>query len=249
MELFSQDGLWGAFRAAHVIVAVMWMGLLWFFNFVQTPAYAEMDPAARNNAFDKLTWRALWWFRWAAAATVAFGILLIGIQSGSDNVYSNDYWRSTAGVTLLIGILFGFIMLYNVWMVIWPNQQIVIANARNVQAGGEADPNAAAAARAGAMASRQNTIFSLPLLVFMVGASHFYNFSHFDPKPSTGLWVIYLLVGIAVAIILEANALGKVSGRGSTGLNVIYESHKNAMYAGFALIVVFYILAEILLRA
>ena len=248
MELFSQDGLWGAFRAAHVIVAVMWMGLLWFFNFVQTPAYAEMDPAARNNAFDKLTWRALWWFRWAAAATVAFGILLIGIQSGSDNVYSNDYWRSTAGVTLLIGILFGFIMLYNVWMVIWPNQQIVIANARNVQAGGEADPNAAAAARAGAMASRQNTIFSLPLLVFMVGASHFYNFSHFDPKPSTGLWVIYLLVGIAVAIILEANALGKVSGRGSTGLNVIYETHKNAMYTGFALIAGFYLLAEIMLR-
>jgi len=249
MELFSQDGLWGAFRAAHVIVAVMWMGLLWFFNFVQTPAYAEMDPAARNNAFDKLTWRALWWFRWAAAATVAFGILLIGIQSGSDNVYSNDYWRSTAGVTLLIGILFGFIMLYNVWMVIWPNQQIVIANARNVQAGGEADPNAAAAARAGAMASRQNTIFSLPLLVFMVGASHFYNFSHFDPKPSTGLWVIYLLVGIAVAIILEANALGKVSGRGSTGLNVIYETHKNAMYTGFALIAGFYLLAEIMLRS
>ena len=65
-------------------------------------------------------------------------------------------------------------MLYNVWMVIWPNQQIVIANARNVQAGGEADPNAPAAARAGAMASRQNTIFSLPLLVFMVGAAHFY---------------------------------------------------------------------------
>jgi len=249
MELFSQDGLWGAFRAAHVIVAVMWMGLLWFFNFVQTPAYAEMDPAARNNAFDKLTWRALSWFRWAAAATVAFGILLIGIQSGSDNVYSNDYWRSTAGVTLLIGILFGFIMLYNVWMVIWPNQQIVIANARNVQAGGEADPNAAAAARAGAMASRQNTIFSLPLLVFMVGASHFYNFSHFDPKPSTGLWVIYLLVGIAVAIILEANALGKVSGRGSTGLNVIYETHKNAMYTGFALIAGFYLLAEIMLRS
>ena len=249
MEIFSREGLWGAFRAAHVIVAVMWMGLLWFFNFVQTPAYAEMDPAARNNAFDKLTWRALWWFRWAAAATVAFGVLLIAIESGSSNVYSNDYWRSTAGVTLLIGILFGFIMLYNVWMVIWPNQQIVIANARNVQAGGEADPNAAAAARAGAMASRQNTIFSLPLLVFMVGASHFYYYTHFDPKPSTGLWLLYLLVGIAVAAILEANALGKVSGRGSGGLNVIYETHKNAMYTGFALILGFYLLAEIMLRS
>ena len=64
-----------SFVAAHVIVAVMWMGLLWFFNFVQTPAYAEMEPAARNNAFDKLTWRALWWFRWAAMATVVIGVL------------------------------------------------------------------------------------------------------------------------------------------------------------------------------
>ena len=66
-------------------------------------------------------------------------------------------------------------MFLNVWLVIWPAQQIVIANARTLKAGGEANPAAAAAARAGAMASRQNTIFSLPLLVFMVGASHFYN--------------------------------------------------------------------------
>ncbi len=250
MEIFTRDGLFGAFRMAHVIVAIMWMGILWFFNFVQTPAFAEMDPGARNNALDKLTWRALWWFRWAAAATIAFGVLLVGIESGSDNLYNSDYWQSTSGVTLLIGILFGFIMLYNVWVVIWPAQQIVIGNARNVQAGGEADPNAAAAGRAGAMASRQNTIFSLPLLVFMVGASHFYAFTdHFDYKPSTGLWVIYLLVGIAVAIIMEANALGKVSGRGSTGMNVIYETHKNAMYTGFGLIVGFYLLAEIMLRS
>ena len=248
MELFSQDGLWGAFRAAHVIVAVMWMGLLWFFNFVQTPAYAEMDGAARNNAFDKLTWRALWWFRWAAAATVAFGILIVGVAP--KDTFGGDFWKSTPGVTLLIGILFGLTMLYNVWMIIWPNQQIVIANARNVQAGGEADPNAPAAARAGAMASRQNTIFSLPLLVFMVGSSHFYGENaHFSFDPGGGKWFVYFLIGLAVLVVLELNALGKISGRGNTGLNVIYESHKNAMYAGFALIVVFYILAEILLRA
>src|ERR1043165_8164422 len=252
LELFTRDGLWGAFRISHVIVAIMWMGLLWFFNFVQTPSYAEMDAAARNNAFDKLTWRAMWWFRWAAVATVGFGLVIIRGEGGSDHVYSNDFWRSTAGVTLLIGILFGIVMLYNVWMVIWPAQQIVIANARNVQAGGEADPNAPAAARAGAMASRQNTIFSLPLLVFMVGTSHFYNASHFHgeiDKPSVGVWLVYLLIGVAVAAILEANALGKVSGRGSGGLNVIYETHKNALYTGLALIVGFYLLAEIMLRA
>jgi uncharacterized membrane protein len=247
MAIFSKNGLEGGFLIAHVVVAMMWMGLLWFFNFVQTPAYAEMDGAARNNAFDKLTWRALWWFRWAAAATVAFGLLVIAV-GGSDE-FDGDFWKGTRGVTLLIGILFGMVMLYNVWMVIWPNQQIVIANARNVQNGGEADPNAPAAARAGAMASRQNTIFSLPLLVFMVGASHFYALDHFSFHPGGAKWFIYFMFGIVVLVLLEANALGKISGRGNTGLNVIYESHKNAMYAGGALILAYYILAEILLRA
>src|SRR4029077_8202262 len=136
------------------------------------------------------------------------------------------FWKSSAGVTLLLGIIFGFIMLYNVWMVIWPNQQIVIANARKVQGGGEADPNAPAAARAGAMASRQNTIFSLPLLVFMVGASHFYALDPFSFRPGGAKWFVFLLIGVVVLAVLEANALGKISGRGNTGLNVIYESHK-----------------------
>jgi uncharacterized membrane protein len=247
MEIFSRDGLWGAFVAAHVIFAVMWMGLLWFFNFVQTPAYAEMDAAARNNAFDKLTWRALWWFRWAAMATVVMGLLIIAIEGG--NLYTGDFWRSTEGVTLLVGILMAIVMLYNVWMIIWPNQQVVIANARNVAAGGEADPNAAGSARAGAMASRQNTIFSLPVLFFMVGVAHFYLNSHFSIRPSGAKWFVFLLLGIIAIAVLELNALGKISGRGNTGLNVIYETHKNAMYAGIGLIVVLYIFSEILLRA
>jgi uncharacterized membrane protein len=134
-------------------------------------------------------------------------------------------------------------------MVIWPNNQIVIANARNVQAGGEANPEAPAAGRRGAMASRQNTIFSLPLLVFMLGASHFYNVSHWQQFDlSGGTWFIYFIIGIVIIGVLELNALGKISGTGNTGLNVIYETHKNAMYTGFALIVIFYLLAEILLR-
>jgi uncharacterized membrane protein len=246
MWLFGHDGLSNAFRMSHVIVAIMWMGLLWFFNFVQTPAFAEMEPAARNNALDKLTWRALWWFRWAAAATVVFGILIIAVFP--DN-YKSEFWKSSAGVTLILGIVMGLTMAANVWMVIWPKQQIVIANARNVQAGGEANPAAAAEGRLSAMASRQNTIFSLPLLVFMVGVSHFYNRIHFDPTPGKVKWGIYLVVGLVIILVLELNALGKISGTGSGGLNVIYETHKNAMYTGFVLIAFFYIFAEIVLRA
>ena len=237
MEIFHRIGLAEAFRISHVIVAIMWMGLLWFFNFVQTPAYAEMDPAARNNAFDKLTWRALWWFRWAAMATVLFGLLVIAV--GGKDSFGGDFWKSSAGVTLLIGILFGITMLYNVWMIIWPNQQIVIANARQVQSGGEADPNAPAAARAGAMASRQNTIFSFPVLFFMVGVGHFYgDFSHFSIKPSTGSWFVFLLIGIIVIGVLEANALGWIGGTKPGGTNVIFDTHKNALITGAVLVVV-----------
>jgi uncharacterized membrane protein len=248
MEIFHRIGLSEAFRISHVIVAVMWMGLLWFFNFVQTPAYAEMEAGSRNDAFDKLTWRALWWFRWSAAATVVFGLLIIAIAPKGN--YGKDFWiHTSAGPTLAVGILFGLTMFLNVWLVIWPNQQVVIANARTLKAGGEANPAAAASARAGAMASRQNTIFSLPLLVFMVGAAHFYaSGPSFGGPISGGKAVIYLIIGIAIGAVLEVNALGMISGRGNTGLNVIYETHKNAMYTGFALIVLFYILAEIILR-
>jgi uncharacterized membrane protein len=246
MWLFEQNGFDNALRISHVIVGVMWIGLLWFFNFVQVPSYAEMDAAARNNALDKLTWRALWWFRWAAMATVVFGILIVAVRP---RVYDVDYWSSSTGLTLLLGIIMGLVMAANVWMVIWPNQQIVIANARNVQAGGEANPDAPAAGRRGAMASRQNTIFSLPLLVFMLGASHFYNASHFKQFDlGGGVWFVYFVIGVAIIAVLELNALGMISGTGSGGLNMIYETHKNAMWTGFALIAIFYILAEILLR-
>ena len=250
MEIFHRFGLWGAFRMAHVIVAVMWMGLLWFFNFIQTPAYAEMEPAARNSAFDKLTWRALWWFRWASAATVVFGLLILAV--GGSDVYSGDFWiHSSSGPILLIGILMGIVMFLNVWLVIWPNQQVVIGNARTLIGGGEADPKAAPAARAGAMASRQNTIFSIPVLVFMVGTAHFWTGSESFANAgalSAGKAIIYILIGIAVIAVLELNALGMISGRGNTGLNVIYETHKNAMYTGFGIVVVMYILSEIILR-
>src|ERR1051326_1826936 len=112
MAIFSKAGLTGGFLIAHVVVAMMWMGLLWFFNFVQTPAYAEMDPAARNNAFDKLTWRALWWFRWAAIATVVMGLLIIAVGADSaSHLYDGRYWFKTAsGVTLLTGILMAIVM-------------------------------------------------------------------------------------------------------------------------------------------
>jgi uncharacterized membrane protein len=254
MELFHRYGLWGGMRIAHVMFAVMWMGLLWFFNFVQTPAYAEMEPSARNNAFDKLTWRALWWFRFAAMFTVASGILILLIGGfGKADPYSSDYWKSPPGAGLAAAILFALIMLYNVFNVIWPNQQIVIANARNVQAGGEANPNAPAAARAGAMASRQNTIFSFTVFLFMVGSGHFFNdathFKSLGNPPAAGVRVLFYIVLLAIAVGMEANALGKVGGTAAGGTNVIYDTHQYAIYTAVGLLVFFYLFFEIFFRA
>ncbi|HMQ25385.1 MAG TPA: hypothetical protein PKA98_05315, partial [Acidimicrobiales bacterium] len=73
-------GLEMLFRWIHVLAGITWIGLLYFFNFVQVPAYAELSPAARGEAFDKLTWRALWWFRWAAALTFLTGVSILGVQ-------------------------------------------------------------------------------------------------------------------------------------------------------------------------
>ena len=250
MELFHRYGLWGGMRIAHVMFAVMWMGLLWFFNFVQTPAYAEMEPSARNNAFDKLTWRALWWFRYAAMFTVGSGVLFLIIGGfGARNAYPSGYWKSPPGMGLATAILFAAIMLYNVLGVIWPNQQIVIANARNVQAGGEANPAAPAAARAGAMASRQNTIFSFTVFLFMVGSDHlFSDFGHFKAEPAAGVRVLFYIVVLAIAIAMEANALGKVGGTAPGGTNVIYDTHQYAIYTAVGLMVFFYLFFEIFFR-
>src|SRR5215471_11069356 len=185
--IISRGG--GAFfsRWAHVVMGITWIGLLYYFNFVQVPAFAEMDAAARNNAIDKLASRALWWFRWAAALTVLTGISILLFQNnGKAQLFSGDYWKSVSGMSIATGILLALTMFANVWLVIWPNQKKVIANARNVQAGGEADPAAAPAGRRAGLASRQNTIFSFTMLMFMVGTSHFFTVGNFKALPSGG---------------------------------------------------------------
>jgi hypothetical protein len=175
---------------------------------------------------------------------------MVGSMSDSIGLYKGTYWMETAsGPTLGIAIIMGVIMFLNVWLVIWPNQQVVIANARTLLAGGEANPDAAGAARAGAMASRQNTVFSITVLSFMVMAGHFWGLGDtLRIEVSSGKAIIFYLIGFIIIGVLEANALGKISGRGNGGLNVIYESHINAMYAGIAILVFLYIVGDILLR-
>ncbi len=243
LDIFSRSGLSYLSRWSHVFVGITWIGLLYFFNVVQVPAYAEMEGAARNNALDKLTSRALWWFRWAAAATLVSGILIIIFQEQ----YEGDFIRTAPGVSIYAGVLLAITMFLNVWLVIWPNQKVVIANARNVQAGGQADPAAAAAARKGLLASRMNTIFSLPMLIFMVGTAHFPYDVSVDASGSKR--AVFWIVWIVIWALFELNALGLLGGTSPGGTRIIYDNHRNAIitafvYAAVALILFSYILTS-----
>ena len=238
IEIFDNYGLNFLARWAHVLVGITWIGLLYYFNFVQVPAFGEMEAAARNNAIDKLASRALWWFRWASVATVVSGLMILGFQ---DEFTKSSYFKSPPGMAIAAGILLALTMFVNVWGIIWRNQKIVIANARNVQAGGEADPAAAGAGRKALLASRMNTIFSLPMLVFMVGTSHF-PYDKVSLEPSGSKRAIYWGLMLVVWIVFELNALGKIGGTAPGGSNIIYDTHKNAIitgacYAVFVLVV------------
>ncbi len=249
--IISRTG--GAFvsRWLHVIVGITWIGLLYYFNFVQVPAFAEMEAAARNNALDKLAWRALWWFRWAAAATLATGILILLFQKNGDKsqLFSGDYFKSVPGMAIATGVLLALTMFFNVWLVIWPNQRKVINNARNVQAGGEADPDAAAAGRKALMASRMNAIFSFTMLMFMVGTAHFFLPGNFKFAPSGGDRATYWIIALVIWLVLELNALGVIGGTKPGGINWMFDTHKAALWSGFILVVVYYVLFYLVLKS
>lgn len=246
LHIFDNDGLNFAARWAHVLTGITWIGLLYYFNFVQVPAFAELEAGTRSSAIDKIASRALWWFRWAAAATFLFGLMLGFIPDGpgGKGIFTqSDYFKTPAGVAIATGMLLGITMFLNVWGVIWRNQKLVIANARNVLAGGQADPKAADAGRRAALASRMNTIFSLPMLFFMIGAVHFFNIAGYDTSSDRA---VYWIVTLVVFAILELSALGVIGGFGQNLTNWIYEDHKRAIGAGLVLVVFWYALWELI---
>ena len=155
-------------RWIHLLAGITWIGLLYYFNFVQTPAFAGFEAGSRTEATVKLVPRALWWFRWAAALTFLTGVMILGFQQQMKGAY----FKTLPGMSIFAGALMATVMFLNVWLVIWPNQKIAIASAQNVMGGGEADPAAAGAARRGLLASRTNTLFSIPVMFFMVGTSY-----------------------------------------------------------------------------
>ena len=228
------------FRYAHVVFSVAWIGILYYFNFAQVPAFAKMEPAHRNGAFDQLVPRALWYFRYAALSTLVTGILLYGINQNL--VYQ---YNKAANNTILVGMLLGTVMAYNVWMIIWPNQKIAIANARGLLAGKEADPAAAAAGRKGLLASRTNALLSVSMMLFMTAAQHWFGI---HSAAGNGRIILFWIISLVIIAAIEANALGLIGGMQGPGTKLL-EDHKKVIEGSCALAVVFFVLASLLVLA
>jgi uncharacterized membrane protein len=220
--IFSKEGFHWLFRWWHVVFGVCWIGLLYYFNFVQVPSFPTMEAPARNGAIDKLVPRALWYFRWSAVATAVTGLVMIGITTSSDfNLYQNN-----VGQSIYSGALIGLLMLANVWLVIMPNQKIVIENARGLLAGKDANPATADAGRRALLASRTNAILSIPMLMFMTGTQNFLGGSD-----SVSPAIIYWLILFAIVGALEANALGFIGGLNGPGTKPLGDQ-KNIAHIG-----------------
>jgi uncharacterized membrane protein len=149
-------------RWLHVMAGVMWIGLLWYFNFVQTPSMPKIPDEQKPAIGKVIAPAALFWFRWSALATVILGLLLAYM-----NHYLVQALTLTNGVHAIgIGMWLGLIMAFNVWMIIWPNQKKALGIVT------VSPEEKAAAAKMAGMTSRINTMLSIAMLYCMVAQSH-----------------------------------------------------------------------------
>ena len=168
---FSFDRIFWSWvaRYVHVIVGIMWIGLLWYFNFVQIPNMGKIPDEQKPAIGKVIAPAALFYFRWAAAFTVLSGLLLALF-----NGYLHDAMTLSIGsgipkhTAIGIGMWLGIIMAYNVWFVIWPNQKRALGIV-------DCDPDLKAkSAKTAMLFSRTNTLLSLPMLFTMVAAQNLY---------------------------------------------------------------------------
>ena len=168
---FTFDALfWSWFaRYVHVVVGIMWIGLLWYFNFVQIPNMAKI-PGDQKPAVGKvIAPAALFYFRWAAAFTVISGLILAHVNGYLHDAMTLSFGQGIPKHTAIgIGMWLGLIMAFNVWFVIWPNQKRALGMV-------ECDADIKAkSARMAMLFSRTNTLLSLPMLFTMVAAQNLY---------------------------------------------------------------------------
>ena len=204
IAILSSSGIDYLFRWGHFLFGVAWIGLLYYFNFVQTEYFKEAEASAKADALQKLAPRALWWFRWAALFTFLTGFGLLGFKGPASNLYTYT------------AALLGTLMFLNVWLIIWPNQKKVIAGAEDA---------ARAGAKAG-LASRTNTLFSAPMLFFMGASTHLPAGSTPDGgyTLAAGASSTALVAAVLIVLALEANAIWGRTGPITTVNGVIVSS-------------------------
>lgn len=221
LSLLNEGGVQFLLRWIHLLAGVAWIGLLYYFNFVQGEYFKVADGGAKSDVIRKLVPNALWWFRWGAMFTFLSGIALVGL-------------KHLTGLGIMIGAVLGTLMFLNVWLIIWPKQKSVIASAEKVAEGGEALAEAGAALAKAGLASRTNTLFSIPMLFFMASSIHLGGLQ--TPLGSAGTLALVLIFGLIAA--LELNAIFGKTGPMTTVKGVIH--------SGIGLTVVLYLLAELL---
>jgi uncharacterized membrane protein len=155
----------GIGRWLHILSGVMWIGLLYYFNFVQVDALkaaAADTPPTGAGITKHVAPRALFYFRWAAVATVGFALMIMGPSTLDVLTLRSGY------VPIGIGAWLGLIMLFNVWVLIWPNQKKILGIVAAT------DEEKAKARRVAFLASRTNTMLSIPMLFFMSSSAVFH---------------------------------------------------------------------------
>tara|TARA_B100000686_G_scaffold128558_1_gene135713 strand:+ start:731 stop:1237 length:507 start_codon:yes stop_codon:yes gene_type:complete len=156
-------------RWLHVLSGVMWIGLLWYFNFVQIPTMPQIPDEQKPAISGHIAPKALFWFRWAAMSTLVFGILLALLNEYFGQALIIGLGDSVGKHAMIgIGMWLGAIMWFNVWFVIWPNQKKALGL---VEVAAEEKPKAA---RTAMLFSRTNTMLSIPMLYAMVAAQNLY---------------------------------------------------------------------------
>jgi uncharacterized membrane protein len=168
---FSFDRIfWSWFaRYVHVVVGIMWIGLLWYFNFVQIPNMSKIPDEQKPAIGKVIAPAALFYFRWAAAFTVLSGLILAGLNGYLHEAMTLSISSGVPKHTAIgIGMWLGLIMAFNVWFVIWPNQKRALGIV-------ECDPEVKAkSAKTAMLFSRTNTLLSLPMLLTMIAAQNLY---------------------------------------------------------------------------
>ncbi len=233
MDFFAEQGpYFFSLRWLHFMAGITWIGMLYYFNFVQTPFFAtELGGTARSAMMRGLVPSALWWFRWGAMFTFLSGWTIV-ISHMMIGGASSAYYA-----LILTGGLMGTFMWFNVWFVIWPIQKVAIASAEQVAGGGEAIPEAAARAPIAGRASRTNTLLSIPMLFFMGSAKHFALVQELEPS-----YLSYYLIAGLLILAVELNPF-----YGTAQTQKPLASVSGTIIGGFAVSAVLYLIVVWLL--